>query len=74
MSTRVLLIEDDLLDQQFVLRAMARSSGVVDIKVAENGAVSLEKLRREPLPSVIVRDLSLPRMDGHEFLLALTSD
>ncbi|MEM1260895.1 MAG: response regulator [Pseudomonadota bacterium] len=74
MNAHVLLIEDDALDREFILRAMSRTTKNIKIVVAEDGASALEILRNEPPPSVIVTDLSMPRMDGHELLQALKSD
>ncbi len=68
---KVLLIEDD---KTFIdlLRNKCIDAGF-DIQVAENGAQGL-KLAIESHPNVIVTDLTMPIMDGFEFLKQLRED
>lgn len=68
---KVLLIEDD---KTFIdlLRNKCIDAGF-DIEVAENGAQGL-KLAIESHPNVIVTDLTMPIMDGFEFLKQLRED
>ena len=68
---KVLLIEDD---KTFIdlLRNKCIDAGF-DIEVAENGAQGL-KLAIETHPDVVVTDLTMPIMDGFEFLKELRED
>lgn len=76
----VLLVEDDIVDQQAVIRAFARERIANTIVLANDGVEALERLRgtddRPPLarPYVILLDWNLPRMNGREFLRELRRD
>ena len=71
---RVLLVEDNEINQQIaceLLQALA-----VEVDVAENGQIALDKLAAasEPLPwSLVFMDLQMPVLDGHQATQAIRS-
>lgn len=62
----VLIIEDER-DARDLLKEAIESEGYT-VDVAENGRVALDHLHVSPPPQVILLDLSLPVMDGWDFL------
>jgi CheY-like chemotaxis protein len=76
----VLLVEDDDVDAEAVIRSIRRSQVPVDVVWVEDGIEALEVLRGEhdyqrvERPVIVLLDLNMPRMDGFEFLHALRSD
>ncbi len=64
-GTRVLVVEDNEINQQ-IAREILESAGLV-VDVAENGAVALTHLRSTgTLPDAILMDLQMPELDGYE--------
>jgi signal transduction histidine kinase/DNA-binding response OmpR family regulator len=71
---RVLLAEDNALNQQLATELLSRRGAVVD--VANNGVEALERLRMAG-PSaydVVLMDLHMPRMDGYEATRQIRAD
>ncbi|MBI5515525.1 MAG: response regulator [Deltaproteobacteria bacterium] len=68
----VLLVEDD----PEVSRGLARSLRArgLEVQTVENGAVALELLHRGEHPGVILLDLTMPVMNGWQFIEALRAD
>ncbi len=63
---KILVIDDDLAIRvllQAVLRRMK-----FDVELAEDGAVGLEKLRRNGRFDLILLDLMMPKVNGYEFI------
>lgn len=70
---KILLVEDNPLDQKLFLSiAKKKQYWVGEVRVAENGKQALEMLRASKctgwLPELVVVDLTMPEMDGLEFL------
>ncbi|OAN80185.1 two-component system response regulator [Jannaschia sp. EhC01] len=75
----ILLIEDDDGDAMSVERAFAKARVANPITRAYDGLDALELLRSEDRrglcsPFIILLDVNMPRMNGHEFLKELRSD
>lgn len=76
----ILHIEDDLSDVKALRRAFAKNNLKNPIVVAENGIEALAHLRGEDgkkrleYPYVVLLDLNMPKMSGHEFLEELRRD
>ena len=78
-SVKILLVDDDDVDAEMVLRGFARSRIGNEITIAENGSEALDILRandKKPFskPFIILLDLNMPVMNGFEFLDELRAD
>jgi PAS domain S-box-containing protein len=71
---RVLLTEDNEINQQIAVELMA--SAGVDVDVAANGAIAIAKLdAAEPdRYHLVFMDLQMPVMDGHQATLAIRAN
>ena len=66
----ILLVEDSPDDEALALRALQRNNIPHEVIVARDGAEALEYLFGDgaELPRVVLLDLKLPKIDGHEVL------
>jgi two-component system, response regulator len=65
----ILLVEDNPDDEKLTIRALRRGNVANEILVAHNGEEALIMvLNADPLPSVVLLDLKLPKVDGLEVL------
>lgn len=65
----ILLVEDNPDDELLTLRALRRGNIANEILIARNGEEALNLLfSLEMLPSVVMLDLKLPKIDGLEVL------
>lgn len=68
----ILLIEDDNLDVMDMQRMLDKMNILHRTTVARNGEEALEILRHtnldEAKPDIILLDINMPKMNGHEFL------
>jgi CheY-like chemotaxis protein len=75
-----LLVEDDNIHAHLVSRSLEKSVVPVKVYRVANGADALSFLRRqglyalEPRPDVVLLDLKLPKIDGHQVLAAIKAD
>lgn len=76
----MLLVEDDDIDAEHIIRQFHQLKIVNPITVVSNGIEALHALRGEeahvrlPRPYIILLDINLPRMNGLEFLHAIRAD
>ena len=68
-----LLIVDDVPENLAVLGELLRGAGY-DVRAANSGPVALRYASAEPFPDLILLDVMMPEMDGHEVLLRLRED
>ncbi len=80
---RILLVEDNPDDEALTLRALQKNNILNDVVVARDGEEALDYLfargpfgGRDPgdLPAVVLLDLKLPKVDGHEVLRQVRAD
>lgn len=76
----ILLVEDDEIDAEAIVRGFQKQKIENPIIVVPNGIEALSALRGEdgyarvPAPYLILLDLNMPRMNGIEFLQSLRQD
>ena len=79
----ILLVEDNADDELLTIRALKQNKILNEVVVARDGAEALDYLfgtgphaGRDvaDLPAVILLDLGLPRIDGHEVLRRIRAD
>lgn len=72
----IVLIEDDDGDAKAIRRAFDRARVANPIIRARDGIEALELLRSDKVepPYVLLVDINMPRMNGHEFVTALRAD
>jgi CheY-like chemotaxis protein/signal transduction histidine kinase len=70
-SRRILLVEDDP-SNQYTLQLMLSTEGY-EVRVADNGKAGLELVRAWQ-PDLVLMDMMMPVMGGHEATRALKSD
>lgn len=70
----ILLVEDNPDDERLTTRALRRGKVANEILVARNGEEALTVVfNTDPLPSVVLLDLKLPKIDGLEVLRRIRS-
>jgi len=73
---KILLVEDSLADIELTLDALKSAKVANEVAVVRDGASALEHLRAsaDAAPDLVILDLNLPRMSGHEVLAAMRAD
>ncbi|MBD2149828.1 response regulator [Pseudanabaena sp. FACHB-1277] len=67
--SKIILVEDNPDDERLTLRALRKANIANEILIARNGEEALAMvLNADPLPSVILLDLKLPKISGLEVL------
>lgn len=67
----ILIVEDDK-DLSLFLSVFLEDEGYV-VRVAENGLVALELLKKHSLPHLILLDMMMPVMNGRQFAIEFTA-
>ncbi|MFT6091836.1 MAG: CheY-like chemotaxis protein [Sulfitobacter sp.] len=72
----ILLVEDNPLDAMIVERTISKIAPGTFIERAEDGIEALEVINSGtlPIPFMVLLDINMPRMNGHEFLKELRSN
>lgn len=81
-TLHILLVEDDDVDAEAVVRAFKKARLDYPFTIVTNGLEALKVLRSEDIelasipnrPHIILLDLNMPRMNGIEFLQELRND
>src|ERR1700744_4244293 len=68
MSAKVLVVDDSLMVQQQVKRALEGDG--LDVLTARDGIDALEKIQTVPALGLVICDINMPRMGGLDFLEA----
>ena len=78
----ILLVEDNPIDEDLMIRALRRAKISSDVAVARDGAEALDYVfstgsyrdRGGALPCVVLLDLNLPKLSGFDVLQRIRSD
>ncbi len=82
-AAKILLVEDNPDDEELTLRALRHHKIADNVVVAHDGVEALDFLfsrgdfaeqHSSSLPNVVLLDLNLPRVNGHEVLKAMRAD
>lgn len=79
-TINILLVEDDDVAAEAVVRSLAKNNLSFPIVIAEDGLEALQILRNQSTskkiqkPYLILLDLNMPRMNGFELLEEIRSD
>lgn len=71
---RILHVEDSLSDAELVRLALDESGTDFELQHVTGGAEALRVLATEPRPDLVLLDLNMPGMSGHDTLSAIKSD
>lgn len=75
---RILLVEDSVADVELTLEALEDAKIANQVTVVRDGVEALQHLRASvpaaTRPDLVILDLNLPRMSGHEVLAAMRAD
>ncbi|MCJ7679113.1 MAG: response regulator [Candidatus Aminicenantes bacterium] len=72
----ILLVEDDVVDQMTVKRALKEIHVINRLIVANNGEEALSYLQNDKYdkPTLVLLDINMPKMNGIEFLKVVKED
>ena len=72
---KVLLVEDSLADVELTLEALQDAKVANQVTVVRDGAAAIEHLRgNADAPDLVILDLNLPCLSGHEVLAAMRAE
>ena len=67
----ILVVEDDPIDVRFIRQALTAVDKSIDVNVARDGREAIQLLNEKTTPDLIVSDLNMPGMNGHDLLEAI---
>ena len=70
LQGRTLLLVDDDLRNTFALSKLLKKHGL-NIVIADNGQMALDKLKENPRIELILMDMMMPVMDGYQAMQAI---
>lgn len=70
----VLIVEDEQNDQLFIQRALNKHAEGTSVKFVPSAEDALEYLEHNAAPALIVTDLTMPGMGGHQLVSKLKAD
>lgn len=78
-QTTILIVEDDEVDVEVITRGLKKRQLKFDVHTATDGEKALDYLRNgltleQRSRLILLLDLNMPRMNGHEFLNAVRGD
>ncbi|WP_421118697.1 response regulator [Aquihabitans daechungensis] len=79
-AARILLVEDDPGDVLITRESLASAPVACDLAVVDDGAMALDYLHKRgefsgaPTPHLVLLDLNLPKVSGHQVLAELKGD
>jgi two-component system, chemotaxis family, response regulator Rcp1 len=68
---RFLLVEDSEAGAELMRIAFAERLAETELDVVDHGDAALERLARDELPDVVLLDLNLPGLTGHDVLATI---
>lgn len=73
---RILLVEDSTEEARLMRHALTETEARIDLTVVGNGAEAVDVLRRNGQDQIdlVLLDLKMPRVDGHQFLEIVGSE
>jgi chemotaxis family two-component system response regulator Rcp1 len=72
---KILLVEDSLADVELTLEALQDAKVANQVTVVRDGAAAIDHLRTgSETPDLVILDLNLPCLSGHEVLAAMQAD
>ncbi len=77
MIAPVVLLVDDNPDHRFLATRALRelvTAGRISVETADDGEAGLERMKRAPLPGLVLLDIKMPRKDGFEVLRDVRAD
>lgn len=76
MNKTILLVEDDNKDEVLILRSLKNDGIVNEVFIVRDGAEAVDYLmnKENELPTIVLLDLKLPKLSGHEVLKRIRSD
>jgi|GEM_PF-2773381 len=74
MNDEVLIVDDCPRDSFFLLRALNASAPKIRWVLEQNPEVAMLRIADGKGPALLVLDLRMPKLSGHDFLAAISKD
>lgn len=70
----IIIAEDDADDRLMIQELLDESTAKIKYQFARDGEVLINLLKNDPLPSLILLDLNMPKIDGRQALQIIKSE